>query len=199
MTLQAALEEARKAYAARNPNSLSAYEQAVQALPGGGTRTTLACDPFPLYIASGQGGTLTDVDGHVYKDFLSDYTSGIYGKTHPHIHAAISEALARGLQFGGHTLAEAKLASGLVARFPSLELVRFANSGTEANLLAITTAFKHTKRKKIVVFEGAYHGSLLCHFHAGEPEDVPGVLRPPFVRHSFVQFLTVGLCDRPVQ
>jgi glutamate-1-semialdehyde 2,1-aminomutase len=183
MPLTSALEKAQAAYAARNPNSLAAYEKAVAVLPGGGTRTTLACDPFPLYIAEGSEGTLTDVDGHVYMDFLSDYTSGIYGKTHPYIHSAVSAALAKGIQFGAHTPHEAKLAAGLVQRFPSLELVRFANSGTEANLLAITTALKYTQRKKVVVFDGAYHGSLLCHFHAGEPEDVPGVLRPPFVCH----------------
>lgn len=58
--------------------------------------------------------------------------------------------------------------------------MRFANSGTEANLLAITTALKYTRRKKVVVFDGAYHGSLLCHFHAGQPVDPPTALRPPF-------------------
>lgn len=121
----------------------------------------------------------------------------MYGKTNPILHTAISEALAKGIQFGAHTTHEERLASALVDRFPSLELVRFANSGTEANLLAITTGLKYTQRKKVVVFDGAYHGSLLCHFHAGEPADVPGVLRPPFVSGQCVK-LTTGLCDRAV-
>lgn len=67
-SLEAALKAARDAYAERNPNSSAAYQRAVKVLPGGGTRTTLACDPFPLFIAEGNGATLTDVDGHSYRD-----------------------------------------------------------------------------------------------------------------------------------
>lgn len=115
---------------------------------------------------------------------LSDFTSGIYGKSNDILRGAITKALANGLQFGAHTTHEARLADHLTSRFPSMDFVRFANSGTEANLLAITTALKHTKRKKVVVFSGGYHGSLLAHFHTGEPggNDVPGALRVPFVR-----------------
>lgn len=61
-----------------------------------------------------------------------------------------------------------------------MDLVRFTNSGTEANLLAITTALKYTKRSKVVVFDGAYHGSLLCHFHTGDKGMPEGVVRAPF-------------------
>ncbi|WOO82424.1 Beta-phenylalanine transaminase [Vanrija pseudolonga] len=181
-TLTAALDAAREAYAKRNPNSLVAFNKATVSLPGGGTRTTLITLPFPLFIESGSGATVTDVDGHTYRDFLSDFTSGIYGKSNDILRGAITKALASGLQFGAHTTHEARLADHLTSRFPSMDLVRFANSGTEANLLAITTALKHTKRKKVVVFSGGYHGSLLAHFHTGEPggNDVPGALRVPF-------------------
>lgn len=68
MALASALSKARLQYAQRNPKSKAAYDEAVKVLPGGGTRTTLACDPFPIFIASGQDNTVTDVDGHVYKD-----------------------------------------------------------------------------------------------------------------------------------
>lgn len=111
---------------------------------------------------------------------LSDYTSGIYGKSNAVILAAIQDALSKGLQFGAHNTHEAQLAAGLVSRFPSMDLVRFTNSGTEANLLAIGAGLKFTKRNKVVVFDGAYHGSLLCHFKAGETEP-EGVVRAPFV------------------
>lgn len=67
-TLTAALEAARKAYAKRNPNSLAAFNKATVSLPGGGTRTTLITLPFPLFIESGSGATVTDVDGHTYRD-----------------------------------------------------------------------------------------------------------------------------------
>ncbi|TXT10608.1 hypothetical protein VHUM_02113 [Vanrija humicola] len=181
-TLTAALEAARESYAKRNPNSLAAFNKATVFLPGGGTRTTLITLPFPLFIESGSGATVTDVDGHTYKDFLSDFTSGIYGKSNEVLKNAITTAISSGLQFGAHTTNEARLADHLTSRFPSMDLVRFANSGTEANLLAITTSLKHTKRKKVVVFSGGYHGSLLAHFHSGEPagNDVPGALRVPF-------------------
>lgn len=66
--LASALEAARASYLERNPKSSEAYKKATQSLPGGGTRTTLVVDPFPLMIASGQGSTITDVDGHTYKD-----------------------------------------------------------------------------------------------------------------------------------
>lgn len=66
--LASALADAREAYAKRNPKSLELYQKATESLPGGGTRTTLVVDPFPLMIESGQGSTITDVDGHQYKD-----------------------------------------------------------------------------------------------------------------------------------
>ncbi|KLT39026.1 PLP-dependent transferase [Cutaneotrichosporon oleaginosum] len=178
--LAAALQSARASYLERNPKSHAAYSKATESLPGGGTRTTLVVDPFPLMIESGKGSEITDVDGHTYKDFLSDYTSGLYGKSNPVLLEAISKALAQGLQFGAHTPHEARFAAGLVARFPSMDLVRFANSGTEANMLALTTALKHTGRSKVVVFDGAYHGSLLCHFHTGDKGMPEGVVRAPF-------------------
>ena len=68
MSFTKALETARKRYAERNPKSEAAFAKSVTALPGGGTRTTLTTDPFPLFIDRGDGGTLTDVDGHVYRD-----------------------------------------------------------------------------------------------------------------------------------
>ncbi|BEI86865.1 hypothetical protein CcaverHIS002_0702110 [Cutaneotrichosporon cavernicola] len=178
--LASALKTARAAYLERNPKSHAAYTKATESLPGGGTRTTLVVDPFPLMIDSGRGSTITDLDGHTYKDFLSDYTSGIYGKSNPVLLDAIRSALDQGLQFGAHTAHEGRFAAGLVSRFPSMELVRFANSGTEANMLALTAALKHTGRNKVVVFDGAYHGSLLCHFHSGDKGTPEGVVRAPF-------------------
>ncbi|BEJ17902.1 hypothetical protein CspHIS471_0701700 [Cutaneotrichosporon sp. HIS471] len=178
--LASALKTARAAYLERNPKSYAAYTKATESLPGGGTRTTLVVDPFPLMIASGRGSTITDLDGHTYKDFLSDYTSGIYGKSNPVLLDAIRSALDQGLQFGAHTEHEGRFAAGLVSRFPSMDLVRFANSGTEANMLALTAALKHTSRSKVVVFDGAYHGSLLCHFYTGDKGTPEGVVRAPF-------------------
>ncbi|WVR08860.1 hypothetical protein IAU60_005919 [Kwoniella sp. DSM 27419] len=168
-----ALEQARSAYAAQNPRSFEAYQTATASLPGGGTRSSIFIHPFPLFIANGKGAEIEDLDGHVYQDFVSDFTSGIYGKTDPILKQAITKALDEGLQLGAHTPHEGRLASHLCSRFPSIELLRFTNSGTEANILAISAALHHTQRTKVVVFEKGYHGSVLSHFgeQAGDLKD----------------------------
>jgi glutamate-1-semialdehyde 2,1-aminomutase len=89
------------------------------------------------------------------------------------------------VQLGGHTPAEGRLASLICDRFPAMDLVRFANSGTEANMIAICTAMRYTGCSKIVVFEGGYHGSLLSHFRMDELNAGPSsALTAPFVRST---------------
>src|SRR5690606_12919704 len=99
--------------------------------------------------------------GHAYVDFLGEYTAGLFGHSDPTIRAAIERALARGWVHGGHIEDEARLAAALCRRFPSLERVRFCNSGTEANLMALTTARVVTGRERIMAFPGGYHGGVL--------------------------------------
>src|SRR3712207_3034405 len=135
-TLEAVVQEAREAFAARNPASLAAHGEAAESLPGGNTRSVLFHDPFPLLIARGEGCRLWDADGHRYVDLLGEYTAGLYGHSHPAIRAALDRALDKGWNMGGHGAMEAKLARLGCGRFPSVELVRFTNPGTEANLMA---------------------------------------------------------------
>jgi glutamate-1-semialdehyde 2,1-aminomutase len=160
-SIDAALEHARSRFIARNPASLAAHERAAHVMPGGNTRTTLYYSPFPLAMSGGAGCSMTDVDGHVYVDLLGEYTAGLYGHNNPVIRAAIDAALDGGWNLGSQGIAEAELARLLCDRFPSLELVRFTNSGTESNLLALATARARTGRPKVLVFDGAYHGSIL--------------------------------------
>jgi glutamate-1-semialdehyde 2,1-aminomutase len=142
-------------------------------MPGGNTRTTLFFSPFPLTMTGGSGCRMTDVDGHTYVDLLGEYTAGLYGHNHPTIREAVDAALDAGWNFGARGVHEAALARLLCARFPSLDLVRFTNSGTEANLLALATATVHTDRRAVLVFDGAYHGSLLSFGGGGIPINVP--------------------------
>jgi glutamate-1-semialdehyde 2,1-aminomutase len=158
--LAAALAEAEVRYRAANPNSLAQHQTACAAMPGGNTRASIHVDPFPLTIARGEGPRLWDLDGHEYSDFLSEFTAGIFGHSHPAIRRAIEAALEDGLNFGAHTQAEARFAAAICARFPSIELVRFTNSGTEANLTAVSAACAITGRRKILVFGGGYHGGV---------------------------------------
>lgn len=157
-----ALAKAHSVYADRNPSSLQAYQSARQHLPGGNTRTVLHANPFPITFASGKGCTLTSLDGHTYTDFLGEYTAGIYGHNNASIRTAIDEALTKGWSLGGNNIYEKKLAKMVCERFlPTMELVRFTNSGTEANMMAVATAMAWTDRRKILVFGGGYHGATL--------------------------------------
>ncbi len=158
--LAGALAEAEEHYRAANPKSLAQHLRACAAMPGGNTRASIYVDPFPLTIARGEGALLWDLDGHQYSDFLSEFTAGIFGHSHPAIRRAITEALDYGVNFGAHNEAEARFATAVCARFPSIELVRFTNSGTEANLTAVSAARAITGRSKILVFGGGYHGGV---------------------------------------
>ena len=173
ITLDAALAEAREAYVAANAASLAAHVQATAVMPGGNTRTVLFHTPFPLTMARGAGCRLWDADGHEYVDLLGEYTAGLYGHSNPVIRAALDTALDGGWNLGGHGVMEARLARLVVDRFPSIDRVRFTNSGTEANLLAIATATAVTGRRSVMVFDGGYHGGILYFGGGGIPINAP--------------------------
>jgi glutamate-1-semialdehyde 2,1-aminomutase len=170
--IDAALAEAREAYVKRNPKSLARFVEATAVMPGGNTRTVLHYAPFPLGIARGAGCRLWDLDGAEYIDFLGEYTAGIYGHSHPQIRAAVDRALDSGINFGGTNLTEAKFARAVCERF-GLERIRFTNSGTEANLLAISVGRIFTKRSKVMVFNGGYHGAVFGFAGGGSPINAP--------------------------
>lgn len=171
--LDEALEQARLGYARRRPESQRAFANATAHMPGGNTRTVLFHGPFPLRIEGGEGARLRDIDGHSYVNLLGEFTAGIFGHSHPVIRKAIVEALDNGINLSGHTQAEVTLAELIRGRFPSIDLIRFTNSGTEANLMAVTTARIATGRGKVLVFSGGYHGGLLYFGNGGSPVNVP--------------------------
>jgi glutamate-1-semialdehyde 2,1-aminomutase len=171
--LDTAFEEVERAYVAANPKSRAGWEKACASMPGGNTRTVLFFPPFPLMIARGEGCRVEDVDGHEYVDFLVEYTAGLYGHSQPIIMQAVRDALESGIVLGGHTEVEARFAEALCARIPSLDLVRFCNSGTEANLVALSLARAHTGRERIMAFDGAYHGGVFYYSPGGSPLNVP--------------------------
>jgi glutamate-1-semialdehyde 2,1-aminomutase len=172
-SLQAAVAEAEAGFIAANPISAARHEAARRAMPGGNTRTVLHYDPFPLAWTRGEGAYLEDLDGHRYVDFLGEYSAGLYGHSHPVILEAIRTALGNGVVLGGPNRYEADLAVALQQRFPSLQLLRFCNSGTEANLFALQTARTATGRNKVMVFEGGYHGGVFYFRNGGIPLNLP--------------------------
>ena len=171
--LEQALEKARDNYISNHPASAAAMDDAANHMPGGNTRTVLFHTPFPLRIVSATGNQVRDADGFEYVNFLGEYTAGLFGHNNPVIRRAIDEALDRGVNLSGHNPDEARLAEIVCSRFPALDKVRFTNSGTEANLMAISTARYSTGRSKVLVFEGAYHGGLLYFRGGGNPINAP--------------------------
>jgi glutamate-1-semialdehyde 2,1-aminomutase len=170
--IDAALNEAKELYLARNALSLARYLEAITVMPGGNTRTVLHYAPFPLAMARAEGCRMWDADGHPYIDFLGEYTAGLYGHSHPVIRAAVDRALDNGISFGASNMTEARFARAVCERF-GLQRVRFTNSGTEANLLAMSVARIFTRRKKVMVFNGGYHGAVFGFAGGGSPINVP--------------------------
>lgn len=169
------LAQAREHYIARRPEGARLHAEARQVMPGGNTRTVLYHPPFPLRVAGGERQRIVDVDGHEYVDLLGEYTAGLYGHSQAPILEAVRAAMDAGMSLGAHNIYEARLARLLVDRFPSLDLVRFTNSGTEANLMAISLARAVTGRAGIAVMRGGYHGGVLYFGGVGSsPVNVPG-------------------------
>jgi glutamate-1-semialdehyde 2,1-aminomutase len=135
------------------------YDRALSSLPGGNTRTTVYMKPYPIYAARGEGCRVWDVDGNSYIDCINNFTSLIHGHAHPQLIAAATRQLAIGSAFGLPTESEVDLAELIAQRLPSVEQIRFTNSGTEAVMMALKAARAFTGRPKIAKCEGAYHGS----------------------------------------
>ena len=171
--LDAALAEAREAYTAQRPKSAAIHARARTLMPGGNTRTVLFYTPFPTAMARGEGCRLWDVDGREYLDLLGEYTAGLFGHSERRILDAVKDALDRGINLAAVGEKEGQLASLIVGRFPSIEMVRFTNSGTEANLMALAAARGFTGRVKTMVMRGGYHGGVLAFASEQNAVNVP--------------------------
>ncbi|MCY4615797.1 MAG: glutamate-1-semialdehyde 2,1-aminomutase, partial [Chloroflexi bacterium] len=141
--------------------SRAVMERARGVLPGGvnsPARAYRAVGGDPIVIARGAGAILTDVDGNEYIDYLGSFGPLILGSAHPDVVAAVQAAAAGGTSFGAPTEAEAELAEVVTGALPSVEMVRFVNSGTEATMSALRLARAATGRDLILKFDGCYHG-----------------------------------------
>lgn len=143
-----------------SPTSRTArlVEEARTVIPGGTSRIHYHFSPYPIYAQSGSGCRLTDVDGVERLDFLNNMTSLIHGHANRKINDAVIAQLERGTAFSEPSEPEVRLAKLMVERVPSVQRIRFANSGTEAVMLAIKLARAYTGRSRIAKFEGFYHG-----------------------------------------
>ena len=151
--------EPEATYMRTTPGSRQMHDRALRAMPGGTTRTTTYFEPYPLYIERGEGCRVWDVDGTERLDMIGNYTAMILGHAHPKIVEAIRRQAGRGTGFAAANAVEVQLAELLCERVPSLDAVRFCNSGTEATMFALRLARAFTGRPKIARVEGGYHGT----------------------------------------
>ena len=146
-------------YSAANPISAGLHKKASTFMPGGDTRNSIYWDPFPIYITSGDGTTLTDADGNQRTDFVNNMTTLILGHRPPEVTSALAKQISKGLSFPAPSPSVVRWAELMCERVPSLDKVRFVNTGTEATLNAIRAARAFTGKQKLVKCEGAYHGN----------------------------------------
>lgn len=147
-------------YQARTARSRELFHAAQRRIPAGATRSLNSWPPYPVYLEGGSGGTVRDVDGHVYRDFLNNYTALPLGYADPEITAVLTEQLAAGTAHSFSGPLEGELAELLTARVPSLERLRFTGSGTEAVMFALRLARAFTGRTAIAKAEGGFHGTI---------------------------------------
>ncbi|KAF2110105.1 pyridoxal phosphate-dependent transferase [Lophiotrema nucula] len=169
-TAAEAIEAAKARYVERNPASLKLHEEAIKSMPGGNTRTLIHTSPFPVFMKSGKDYQVTSEDGNTYTDLVGELTAALFGHSQPLIQdALISTIKDVGMNLSATTKLEYQHAALLCSRF-KLDLIRFTNSGTEANLHAIQAAKHYTGKRKVVVFTGGYHGGCFSF-----PEDKPTI------------------------
>jgi glutamate-1-semialdehyde 2,1-aminomutase len=151
----------RAPFLPKTKRSAEAYEEAAKWIPGGVTANIKYFEPYPLIMESADGPYLYDVDENRYIDYNLCYGALILGHGHPRVKKAIQTQLAKigTTIFGTPHQLETEMARTLVGLYPSIEKVRFTNSGLEATLLAIRLAMAWTGRKKLAKFEGHYHGA----------------------------------------
>ena len=141
--------------------SQAAFKEAVNIMPGGvnsPVRAFKSVNMDPIFMHSGKGAMLTDIDGNEYIDYVLSWGPLILGHSEPNVVKAIQEQAATATSFGAPSLSENKLAQLVIDRVPGIEMIRFVSSGTEATMSALRLARGYTGRDKILKFEGSYHG-----------------------------------------
>ena len=165
-----------EAYHRQNPRSAARFAEAQHVLAGGNSRLTAYFAPFPFYVERGEGCAVYDLDGNCRLDFYNNATSLILGHCNPQVTAAVMAQATRGSAFANPTGPEIELATLLTSTVPSVQRLRFTNSGTEGVMLAMRAARAYTGKPKIAKIEGGYHGtsdhvSISVTTRAGSAED----------------------------
>ena len=166
------------------------FQRAQQSLVEGvnsPSRGEAVYSPGPIFLERGSGSHISDADGNQYVDFMMSFGALIHGHAHPKLVSVVSEAMAEGSHFAAATTAEVEASERFRRMVPSSEVVRFANTGSEATMLALRLARAHTGRTKFLKFEGHYHGwydPFLLNAHGHPPEQLGPVENPSRIPDS---------------
>ncbi len=154
-------------------DSRGLYDRALSVMPGGVNSSVRATMPYPFFIAHGDGAHVVDVDGNRYLDYVMGYGPLLYGHDAPsQVQSAIQSYASEGPMYGAPTQIEVEHAEFVARHVPSVEMIRFVNSGTEATVSAVRLARGYTGRDKIVVMQGGYHGAQESTLVEGDAESV---------------------------
>lgn len=149
----------KKQFEARTPKSKILFEKSLKYMPGGGTRNIAYYPPYPFFVDRGEGYYLYDVDGNQYLDVQNNMTVLLHGHAHPKIAEALAKQAKMGTSQSAPLESQLQLAKILCERVPSIESIRFCNSGTEATMFTIRAARAFTGKRGLIKAEGGYHGS----------------------------------------
>ncbi|HKJ58077.1 MAG TPA: glutamate-1-semialdehyde 2,1-aminomutase [Halobacteriales archaeon] len=172
----------------KDSRSRELYDRALSVMPGGVNSSVRAIKPYPAFVQRGDGGHVIDADGNRYVDYVMGYGPLLLGHDLPEsVMAAVQSAASDGPMYGAPTEVEVELAEFVTRHVPSVEMVRFVNSGTEATVSAVRLARGYTGRDKVVVMQGGYHGaqeSTLVEGEAGSATPSSPGIPAAFAEHT---------------
>jgi glutamate-1-semialdehyde 2,1-aminomutase len=141
------------------PKSKELFDSAKKVIPSGVSSPVRYFEPYPFFVKKSQGSQIWDEDGHQYIDYCTGYGAMLLGHRHPSVVSAVQKQLDIGTLYGAPTALEVELAGIIKKIYPSMQKIRLVNTGSEATMTAIRLARGFTKKKKIIKFEGCYHGA----------------------------------------
>ncbi len=174
-----------KEYVSKTKKSKAHYEKAKKLLPSGVESNVRFFEPYPFYVRKSQGPYMWDIDGNKITDYALGYGPLILGHNHPAVKRAVKEQLDRGVLFGASPDQAVEYVKMVQKAMPSIEMFRFANSGTEATMHPLRVARAFTGKEKIAKAEGSYHGG---HDYALQGVDIPADKLGPANRQPTVPF-----------
>ncbi len=164
----------RSDFEQKTPRSHEFYNRALHLLPAGVSYRNRYFEPYPFYVESAKGSRVTDIDGNFYTDYWCTHFSNILGHSHPRVREAIEKQLQKGWNFGLEHELEVRHAELVKRLVPSAKMIRYSNSGTEANMYAVRLARTFTKRQLIGKFEGGWQGGYdALHCATKPPFEIP--------------------------